>query len=361
MRLALVTSWNERCGIADYSGRLAAALEQHLPVEIVQVPLLAGPRPVYQAMARALEIGDVAHVQHSYAFFGGLHPLRSRWSAFAGAVRRPLIVTVHELDLAARGVRGLPAPLELAWKRWFNRSVFAHPAIRRWTVHAGEYVEALTGLGVPRERVTYYSMPVPEPPARPGDGAAFQRRLGLERRRVLVIPGFLTRRKGYEVALEALRLLPEQYVLVAAGGEHGADRSGTRAWLLGEAERLGVVGRFRITDYLSEPELEAATAAADLVLAPFREMSASASLNHALARGKAVVASDLPENRRLPCVRLVPVGDAEKLARAIQETCETAVERTRLERAAREYAARHGFAALAEQLLELYRALAPGD
>ncbi len=359
MRVALLTSWNERCGIADYSHRLIEELCRHVEVEVVPATFLSSPAAVYRAMARALELGDVAHVQHSYAFFGGMHPLRSGWRAFARTMRRPLVLTVHELDQRPTGAYHLPPPVELAYKRWFNRRVFADPAISRWMVHAASYVEALAGLGVPEERVVYRPIPVPSPPVAPGDGAGFRRRHGLDRKRVLVIMGFLARRKGYDVALAALRSLPSEYVLVAAGGEHSADRSGTEAWLHQEAERLGVADRFQITGFLDDATLEAATAAADVVLAPFREMSASASLNHALARGRAVIASDLAENRRLPCVRLFAAGDVSALARTIQEVCGSTEVRHRLEQAAREYSTQHSFRALAEVTVQLYRSVSP--
>ena len=91
-----------------------------------------------------------------------------------------------------------------------------------------------------------------------------------------MILGFLARRKGYEVALAALRELPPEYVLVAAGGAHAADHTDTEAWLRAEAERLGVAERFQITGFLSEEELEAATALAEskIIMEYFRSPGA---------------------------------------------------------------------------------------
>jgi glycosyltransferase involved in cell wall biosynthesis len=356
VRTGLLTSWDERCGIAEYSRQLVDALRGRAEVEVVPATFRPSPKAVYAAMGLAVSGGDVAHVQHSYAFFGGMHPRRSGWRAFAQAVGRPLLVTVHELDVRPTGAYRLPPALEVAYKRRFNRSVFLHPAVGRWMVHAAELRDALVELGAPEERVTYRPMPIPPAPPLP-DPAPLRRTLGLNGKRVLVILGFLARRKGYDVALEALRHLPEEYVLVAAGGEHAADRSETEAWVRGEAARLGLSERLRVTGYLPEPELEQATALADVVLAPFREMSASASLNYALARGKAVIASDLPENRSLECVRLFPAGNAQALAREVRELDHLPRAREMLLSATRTYAERHSFAALAEETVELYRRL----
>jgi len=354
MRVNFLTSWNERCGISEYSRLLVDALRQRAEVEIVPATFRAAPKPVYRAMGTALNGGDVAHVQHSYAFFGGMHPWRSGWFALAGAVRRPLLVTVHELDLRPTGAYHLPPAVEIAYKRQFNRAVFLHPAVRRWFTHSESLRDALVNLGAPPGRVTYRPIPVAIPTLPPPDSAPLRRQLHLEGKRVLVILGFLARRKGYEVALRALRNLPSDVVLVAAGGEHAADHSGTEAWLRAEAERAGVAERLRVTGYLDAATLEQATALADVVVAPFLEMSASASLSYALARGKAVVASDLGENRGLNCVRLVPPGDPEALTKALREVVEQPSLRADLERQGLSYARQHSYSALGEETRMLY-------
>ena len=59
-----------------------------------------------------------------------------------------LLVTVHELDAQPRGAYHLPPPLERAYKERFNRSVFCHPAVRAWMVHAAPLRGALIALGL---------------------------------------------------------------------------------------------------------------------------------------------------------------------------------------------------------------------
>ena len=357
MRVALLTSWNDRCGIAEYSRQLVAALRKRAEVELVPATFLPSSRAVYRVMGKALSAGEVGHVQHSYAFFGGMHPLRSGWKALADTVTRPLMVTVHELDLRPTGAYRLPSFLEVAYKDWFNRSVFLHPAVRRWMVHAAPLRDALLEMGAPEERITYRPLPVAPPPDRPPDPAPLRRSLRLEGKRPLVILGFLARRKGYDVALDALGRLPDDYVLVAAGGEHAADRTGTEAWLKEEAARRGLGDRLRVTGCLPEEALEQVTALATVVLAPFKEMSASASLNYALARRKAVIASDLPENLLLDCVRLFPRGDAAALAEAIREVTGSPLRMRELAEAAGRYASAHSYEALADETVRLYEQL----
>lgn len=360
MQVALLTSWGERCGIAAHSRYLHQALEE-LPdppeVTVVPASFRPSPRHVYRAMGMVLSAAEVAHVQHSYAFFGGMHPLRSGWGSLVDAVRSPLLLAVHELDNRVTGAYRLPPPVEQMYKRRFNQRTFLHPAVKRWMVHAEALREALVELGAPEERVIYRPLPAPPPPDRPVDPAPLRRKWGLVGKHPLVILGFLARRKGYEVALAALQKLPPEYVLVAAGGAHAADHSDTEAWLRGEAERLGVANRFQITGFLSEEELEAAAVLAEVVLAPFHEMSASASLAYALARGRPVIASDLQEIRVLEGVRRVPVADAAALATAVQALRESAELRRELMVGAARYTAAHGYPALAAETRAIYEEL----
>lgn len=358
MKVAMLGSWDVRCGIADYTRRLVEALQGETEIDIVPASFRASPRHVYAAMGAALNAGDVAHIQHSYAIFGGMHPLRSGWGALAGQVRRPLLVTLHELDLQARGTYRLPEPVELAYKRWFNRSVFLHPSVGAWMVHSRELREGLLHLGAREDQVIYRPIPVESAPAGPADAAGVRARLRLEGKRPLAILGFLTRRKGYDLALAALRRLPEEFVLVAAGGEHAADRTGTEAWLRAAAGAAGLADRVRITGFLSESDLEGVTALAEVVLAPFHEMSASASVSFALARRKAVIASDLEENRVLGCVRCFPRGNVEALVSAIKEVTGSPAVKELLEQAAGDYAACHSYSALARLTRQLYERLA---
>lgn len=349
LRVAMLTSWNERCGVADYSRELIRALGPEVGVEVVPAPMRPARRSVYRAMGLGLNAGDVAHVQFTYAFFGGRHPLRTGLPACLGVVRKPLIVTLHELDATGGGPAGL-------YKRHFARRWLLSSRVRTLVTHSTAMHAELKSLGVEPGRIICCPMPVPPPPAgvRPD---RFRRAHGLEGRVALTMLGFITRRKGYDVALAALRRLPSDFVLVVAGGEHPSDRSGTSEWLEREVDRLCLRDRVRLTGYLDVPDMEAAAAAADVILAPFHSMSASASLAFAISRERVIVASDLPQNAGLDCVRTFPRGDDAALAAAVQEVWTGSAEKSRLIQHCREYAARHSYAALAARMREAYAEL----
>jgi glycosyltransferase involved in cell wall biosynthesis len=350
IRVAMFTG-PERCGIAHYTEALVNATQTRIRVQVHRGSFDRLSSAQYAAQGEALNDADLVHVQHEYAYWGGMGP-GNRYFTFVRAIRRPVVMTVHELDLRAVGTRGLPAPMERAYKRWMNRRLFTHPVIRRWLTHSSEVTAALVSLGVPEAAVETLPMPVPEAERMPSPAAA-KAALGLAGQRVLTIFGFLARRKGYDLALEALARLPDDVMLLAAGGVHGADQTRPDAELRALAERLGVGKRFRITGYLAAEQVPVVMAATDLMLAPFQEVSGSASLALGQAYGRPILASDLPPLRESGAA-LFPAADAGALAAGVERLLALPDERERLAAAAREVAARHSYAALAERTAAIY-------
>src|SRR5207249_8449146 len=119
------------------------------------------------------------------------------------------------------------------------------------------------------------------------------------------------------------------------GGVHCADRTAPDRELLALAERRGVGGRFRITGYLAEEQVPAVFGATDLLLAPFLEVSGSASLALGQAYGCPILASDLPPLQESGAA-FFPSGDAAALVAAAARLLERPEERERLSATARE-------------------------
>jgi phosphatidylinositol alpha-mannosyltransferase len=111
--------------------------------------------------------------------------------------------------------------------------------------------------------------------------------------------------------------------------------------------------RFVIAGYLAEEQVPVVMAASDLLLAPFHEVSGSASLALGQAYGRPILASDLPALRDSGAA-LFPVGDAAALAREAARLLAQPEERARLATASREVATRHSYRALAERTAAVY-------
>jgi glycosyltransferase involved in cell wall biosynthesis len=370
LRVAMWTPWRARCGISDYSRHLVTELRR-LPaiadLRLVEPPAgtPAGLRSFLADERRYAQLGqemnteaDVAHVQHQYFFFGGVAPHKNHARAFLRRIRVPLVMTVHEI---AQPTAGASALVRAALAST-NRANLLDPRIRCYMVHTEADREALERLGVEASRIRVVIHGVPQVPALP-DREQARRSLGLTERRVLTLFGFLSTKKGHDVALAALRHLPPEVLLLLAGDQHPDDQTDYVPQLRARIAAQGLDDRVRITGYLPEAEIPAVMAATDVALAPYLQSSGSGSLANLLAYGRAIVASDIPPHREIlshfpDCLTLFPSTNAEALATAIRQLLAEDAHRAALQAAALAYAARYSYAEMARETAEVYRQVA---
>ena len=346
LRVAFATTWDDQCGIAVYSRSLVAELERHVEVDVVSLDR-QGRLPLGQ-LAERLNQGDVIHIQHQYPFFGGMALHRNWFRRLLKRLQKPLVVTIHELDLGEDDVW----PLKM-YKPWLNHHLFGAAEIDRIIVHTRGHQDSLITLGIEPEDVRIVPEGVPRVPKVTISPEAAKLELGLAGRKVVTIFGFVVRRKGYEVALEALGRLPDDVVLVIAGGCHPSDRTGYF-----EEMKSHLPHRVMITDYLPDDQIPIVMAATDVIAAPFTEMSNSGSIMRAIAYGKPIVASDLPAtreiNERLPCLILAQAGDPCDFAARISDVLANDREAVK---AVQAYADEFTVARSAEETLAIYQEL----
>jgi glycosyltransferase involved in cell wall biosynthesis len=232
-----------------------------------------------------------------------------------GAMRRPVVITMH--DVFDR--TGL-------WERVFSPAAIGlrrlGGAATSLVVHSEEERGRLEGL-VPRAKVAVVPHFV-EVRHRLPDRAASRATLGLEGRRVITLLGYLTRRRGHGLVIDALRELPHETTALFVGSTIEGREHIARA-LEQRAADTGVADRVRFMGYVPDDELETVLAATDVALCPFERMSASGALATWLSAGRPVVASDLAPFRELEAMQpgalhLFRPYEAGPLARCISAT-----------------------------------------
>lgn len=122
-----------------------------------------------------------------------------------------------------------------------------------------------------------------------------RKRLGIpNKKKVVVSFGFLSWYKGADLLVEAAKALPNNYLLVLAGGE-ATSLKGKDYYQIYYRNLLAETTKpsnTKVTGFLSEKEIDLWFAAADLVVMPYRlSMGGSGSLQQALNRHKPVVIS----------------------------------------------------------------------
>jgi len=309
MRIGFLHLGDRRHGVSRYGRLLAGELDRRPDVEVVeQEPAQEGrtvkDRKALIRAARALSCCDVVHVQYNRTLWG---PGRSQLGAlrrFTAHCRAPLVASLHDVYL------------DDPWERWRHRSRSPWRRLRRrYRAHRQRTViqkavrllhrhcrRVLVCFEQERSRLRPFRLDqrvrvvghfVEERPALP-DRLESRRLLGLDSRRVATVLGFIHPRKGYDLVVDALELLPEDVLVVFAGTASEGNERALRRWEK-KAEKRGQGHRLKVTGYL-EDELQARwLVATDLGICPFRFFSASGSLATWCSVGKPVLCHDLPQ------------------------------------------------------------------
>jgi len=384
--VAMVTTWRTQCGIADYTSDLSEALaDAGLDCGTVEIDRqrlrYMTETELHAEFARLAERAagaDVVHVQHEYGFFAGAYgwgvSLRV-FQRFLRTLRRQgqtVVVTMHtEPVFLEEPVRTARDRLRLVGRRrlWWSlcRRVNGSPQVRI-LVHSRTTRRRLIDTGLDARRVSVLPQGVPQP--RPAVDAS-QR---LEARARLDIPedavvlgifGFMSRYKGYGIAVDAMRHLPDRYHLLLLGGPHplGGD-SALEDVLADLSKRPKLRRRVHLTGYVPASQLAGLRSTVDICLAPYLtrpRLSSSAALSWALASGRPVLASRIPAFEELSedrgCLELVNPERPRELAHAVEALAADEARQQRLIDNARACAAQNSWDARARDHLDIYAEL----
>lgn len=257
---------------------------------------------------------DAVNIQHEFGIWGGFDgELILR---FLDQLTVPVVVTFHSVPLT-RSSFNRDSRVRLA--REIGRRA-AH--VVTFVPDAKEFLTAQCGL--PDGKVTVIWHGAPSFPAL--DEAAAKRQLGLDGTLVVSTFGLLTRFKGLDYAVRAMRPLSEAHpslVYLLLGRPHPAEPAGFMPGLRDLVRELGLSDRVRFVDhYLTDQEIQDYLAATDIYLTPYLDETqiSSGTLTYALSAGRCCVSTRyvyarnaLADGRGV----LVPFADSEAIADAL--------------------------------------------
>ncbi|EHR60239.1 glycosyltransferase [Saccharomonospora cyanea] len=222
---------------------------------------------------------DRPDVVHAHFWMSGLASLMA-----ARPLDVPVVQTFHALGVVKRRHQGAhdTSPAE---RIGLERLIGRHAS--RVAATCSDEVFELVRMGLPRSRMSVVPCGVdlerftPQGPAEPRD----------HRYRVVSV-GRLVPRKGFDVAIAALRSLPEVELVIAGGPQEGRLAEDPEAQrLLRFASELGVADRVRLTGQIARADVPALLRSADVVVCtPWYEPFGIVPLE-AMACGVPVVAA----------------------------------------------------------------------
>jgi glycosyltransferase involved in cell wall biosynthesis len=371
MNVRMFTSWQVRCGIASYAAGLVEALND-LPdtaVQVVPYDRQVHPRRDYATWGAAMNGGDVAHIQHEYSFFGYLLPWRNHYGVFAAQIRKPLVITRHvtfdgPLTVPGSGLmHSVRRAKWAAYNRWLgpyarylNKDIFARAD--RVIVLSARLKDHLLARGLDGDKIHVIPAGAPAVPPAAG-GEALRTAWGWQHKRILGIFGYITPAKGHRLAVAALARLPEDVVLLIAGGVRRAGDQVALDELQRDIAAAGLGERVRVTGYLEESAVPAHIDACDLLLYPATHADSSYSLVTGLAYAAApIIASDVYGHRevaeRQAGIVLFASGESSSLASVTAALLASPERRAALLAEEGAYAHAHSWPQIAEQTRKVY-------
>jgi glycosyltransferase involved in cell wall biosynthesis len=368
MKVAMLTTVGDRCGIAAYTRSLVEALGEF--ADIAVEPIQEGKQPLshYQEQADRLNQADVVHIQHEHSFWGGILPNKSAFWNLRYLIKKPVVLTAHTTTALADllKLREERRPLHrfakqiLVWRTAYRDSIETAPFIAgRCIVHTEAARNELVERGANPKYIHVLPAGVPTPLVSPDKGAAFRGRFGLGERRVVSLFGYIAPNKGYELTLDILPKLPEDVVFVIAGGLRTSDLEPYAAGLQERINAAGLKDRVVITGYLSEQEVADAIAASAVVVAPHTFATGSYSIMVPLSYGKAIVSSNLDcfkeINDQVQCLSLFQAGNAADYAAKLNAVLREDSLRSGLAAKASEYATGHSWRKVAQETVDIYQ------
>lgn len=332
MKIAMVTPWNVRCGIFTYAKDLAVALaQQDIESFIVRLPRFGNKSP--EIMLNIVEqipfdAVDLVHVQHEYGLYQGLE------APFFTALRthgKPIVTTMHAVG------------------NWDADTLIAKVS-NKVIVH-NKY--CASRMQFPNVGIIPHGVISAEPTERQDAKSAMK----IDRNAPVVgYLGFISNYKGIETLIEAMTKVPKAGLVICGG------------WFVEKEveyiERLQnwskelLLNRVVWKGYIPEEKLADAYGAMDVLVYPSRFATESGALAHAIAHGKAIIASNIePFKEKKEEGALMTFDNSDDLAEKIKFLLSDSDARHALEEGAIEYAQRNSWASVAKRHIDLYREL----
>jgi len=311
---------------------------------------------IHAAAAANAHPAQLINVQHEYGLFGG--PDGAWFLDFLEELEKPVVVSLHTV---------LPEPSD------------QHRAIARRICERSDTIVVLSqtgkdilvdAYGVDAEKIQVIHHGVPDVPYLPAETSKIK--FGISDRMLISTFGLISRGKGLEYAIEAMRSVverhPEALYLILGQTHPGVRRHEGESYRESLQEKIASYGlepNVRLVDkYLDFDELVQYLTATDIYLTPYLNpvQIVSGTLAYAVGCGKAIVSTPYLYARELLANGrgfLVDFRDAASLARQVSTLLDDPWLRHATERRAYRYGREMTWPHVAKQYGKLFAELVP--
>ncbi|MFH0945718.1 MAG: glycosyltransferase [Planctomycetota bacterium] len=309
MKLGYLHLGRSHHGVNRYGRMLAGEARGREGVEVVEESLILtgrrrDDRAALSQAADRLSGCDLVHLQYNRSLWGEGRSQLFALRCFTANCRVPMVASLHDIYL------------DNPWEGWKRRTRSPVRRLRKWyrlarrrqlvrrAVHLilDRCERVLVCFEQERERLRFFRQEKKikvvghfvEQRENLPDRQESRLLLGVGSWRVVTMLGFIHPRKGYDLVIEALELLPKDVLVVFAGAASEGNERALKRWEK-KAAKMGQDNRLQVTGYLEDEQQARWLVATDLAVCPFRFFSASGSMATWFSVGTPVLCHALPQ------------------------------------------------------------------
>lgn len=374
MKIALIAPRNSKCGIATYSTLLFDSLSKSINVEFITLPEIKTKKDLFSLIKHITCFNlDLVHIQHAPGLFGGDRAGTENFRFLVDNLNTKIAVTLHEFG---RGKRLYSCGLDrflynfkaFVYNHFFynlNQNKFIKILSRfdKIIVHnkcqSSQLKDSNHALGnkisvIPHGIViNTYDYSVKQ---------NLKNKPEFKDKFILTSFGFVKQFKNYELLINLLTELPANIIYIIAGGPQDEIDDIYVKYLKRLVNKLRLENRVIFTGFLTDKEVCNYVIMADLMVFPYKTLTASGALSYSLGFGKAVLASKLEATKEIlennPGVIEVFSSNGE-LKEKIISFYSNSSKLIEFENRAKEYSKRFSFDNIAQATIHVYKELVP--
>lgn len=379
IRVLHLSTHDEECGIAKYQEQFIETMKTMSNIENEffeyspnQTRFMNKKQyaSVLEQFTETIKKFDILHIQHEMSFYR--HQELARIIDISKSLNKKILVTIHtSLDIKYKKptLLGYSPHSLAAYLRSFREykqieRVHINPLkkVDLILVHNEVSKQALESIGF-KNKIQKILLPVPISKKNTKNKTPIRQMYDYQPQdRLICTVGFISRTKGIDQAIKALRYLPKEYKLIVIGGIHPSGQD--RLYLDELTDYIAdhkLNDRVYITGYIeNDDELNSMIQECDLCVFPYDSWYysyvSSAALNNAFANHKAALAyktSTFVEiNKDEEVIKFCKSANYYELAKEIQK-----IDIDKYSKLSKNYAIRHSYEAEVGIICDAYETL----
>ena len=358
IKVDLITTWEIKCGIAEYSKFLKNEIDMinFLRMRICPIKKPDSGNPLYFIkLIRIIKNSQIIHIQYQPGIFGRMSILHFSFSYFPLIMlilkllkKNKIIITMHEFSLNSSTDK-----LMLKFLNFSDKLI----------VHNENLSKLLINHKISKDKIVI--IPHGTIQGKISNREECKKKLGISNKRALTVFGFIHKNKGIDLLVDILPKIDKDVILLIVGAPRLQINNDYYSYLRKKSSNLNLQERVRFLGFIKEEEFPVVFNATDIAIFPYRWIIVSGALHIALGYEIPVIASDLDYfkevKNRYDCIELFKKNNRDDLCEKIQKLLINEKKQKYLKKRCKKFYEKTSWKTAAKKTAQLYLELNYGD